>query len=65
MDMASQQGAPRHSEKELRAIQRLIAAGVPRKVAEKLVNEIGTDPEKLKAAAWVEKNLPRADDAGH
>jgi hypothetical protein len=66
MDIASQRGgAPRRSEEELKAIRRLIAENVPRKVAERLVDEIGTDPEKLKAAAWVEMNLPRAYDAGH
>lgn len=59
MDMASQRGgAPRRSEAEVKAINRLVAQHIPRDVAERLVDEVGTDPEKLKAAAWVEKNLP-------
>lgn len=61
MDMASQRGgAPRRSEAEVKAIRSLVSQHIPQEVAERLVDEIGTDPEKLKAAAWVEKNLPRS-----
>lgn len=61
MDTASQRrDTPRRSEEEVKAIHKLVSQHIPREVAEKLVDEIGTDPEKLKAAAWVEKNLPRS-----
>lgn len=47
----------RWSEEEKKAIDALVAERVPRELAEKLVDEIGADREKLKAAAWVGTNL--------
>lgn len=59
MDMAARRGcAPRRNEAETRAIEELVAQHISREAAERLVDEVGTDPEKLKAAVWVEKNLP-------
>ena len=49
------------SDEEEKAIRTLVAQQrLSREAAERLVEEVGTDPEKLKAAACLEKNLPRS-----
>lgn len=49
---------PRRTFAEREAIEALVSDRIPRDLAERLVDEFGPDREKLKAAAWVERNLP-------
>lgn len=56
-------GLARRSDEERKAIQALVGQHIPREVAERLVDEFGTDPDKLKAVVWVEENLPRSASA--
>lgn len=60
MDIVSQRWKPsRRTDAEREAIEALVSDRIPRELAEKLVDEFGPDREKLKAAAWIERNLPR------
>lgn len=64
MDIGSQAWRPsRRTSAEKAAVEALVSGRIPRELAEKLVDEIGPDWQKLKAAAWVKKNLPRYNGA--
>lgn len=66
MASALKEWASDWTEEEKTAIGSLIAEGIKRERAEELVAELGPDRATLKAAAWVEKNLPEpADKSGN